>query len=95
MKLIALDRQRLALNIDHTGMAPFLYFTYREQGRSFEDVGMWNGSAVSVTGLAEPERVNTLDVTDGMLPLLKVQPALGRLFSRQDESPGSPETAGF
>ncbi len=91
-ELIALDHKAPALNIDHTGIAPFLYYTYREQGRSFEDVGMWNSGAVSVTGLAEPERVNTLDVTDGLLPLLKVQPALGRLFSRQDDSPASPET---
>jgi predicted permease len=31
-------------------------------------------------------------VTDGLLPVLGVAPALGRGFSRQDDSPGSPET---
>src|ERR1700728_619978 len=46
----------------------------------------------TVTGLAEPEEVNELDVTDAVLPLLKVQPLLGRVFSRADDSQGSPET---
>ena len=46
----------------------------------------------SVTGLAEPEEVRTLFVTDGVLPMLGVQPMLGRLFSRADDTPGRPET---
>ena len=33
-----------------------------------------------------------LDVTDGALPILGVTPALGRLFTRQDDSPGAPQT---
>ena len=90
--LVALDHKAPGVNIDNAGMAPFLYFTYREQNRTFEDVGMWSGGSVSVTGLAEPEHVSTLNVTEGVLPLLKVQPALGRLFSRQDDSPGTQET---
>src|SRR5262249_39168021 len=32
-------------------------------------------------------------VTDGTLPILGVTPAAGRLFTRQDDSPGAPETA--
>jgi predicted permease len=31
-------------------------------------------------------------VTDGTLPILGVSPALGRLFSREDDLPGTPET---
>jgi len=91
-ELIALDHKAPGVNIDHAGMAPFLYFIYREQSRTFEDVAMWNEDTVSVTGLAEPEEVQVLEVTDGLLPLLKVQPVLGRVFSRKDDSPGSPQT---
>ena len=46
----------------------------------------------SVTGLAEPEEVPTLFVTDGILPMLGAQPMLGRLFSKADDAPGGPET---
>jgi len=91
-ELISLDHKAPGVNLEHAGMAPFLYFTYREQNRTLQDVGMWNTGTVSVTGLAEPEEVNVLYVTDGVLPLLKVQPVLGRVFSRTDDSPGSPET---
>ena len=66
------------MNLPSAGAAPFLYFTYREEGRVFQDVGLWNTGTVSVTGLAEPEEVPTLFVTDGVLPMLGAQPMLGR-----------------
>jgi predicted permease len=91
-ELVALDHAAPGVNIPRAGAAPFLYFTYREEGRAFQDVGLWSTGTVSVTGLAEPEEVRTLFVTDGILPMLGVQPKLGRLFSRADDAPGSPET---
>jgi len=91
-ELVELNHQAPGIKIEDIGIAPFLYFIYREQNRSFEDIGMTDGFTVSVTGLAEPEEVAVLSVTDGVLPLLKVQPALGRVFSRTDDSQGSPET---
>lgn len=81
------------LNIDNLNMAPSNYFIYREQGRSFEDVGMYQGDSVSVTGRGNPEQVPALDVTEGVLPILGVTPMLGRWFNRADAQPGSPETA--
>jgi predicted permease len=91
-ELVVLDHAAPGVNIAHAGAAPFLYFTYREDGRVFQDVGLWNMGTVSVTGLAEPAEVRTLFVTDGVLPMLSVQPMLGRVFSRTDDAPGSPET---
>jgi predicted permease len=72
--------------------SPAQYFIYREQSRQIQDIGLYNGDSVSVTGLAEPERVPAVDVTDGMLPILGIPPTLGRWFSRADDSPGGPET---
>jgi predicted permease len=73
--------------------SPSTYFTYREEGRGFEDVGLWSTGSVTVTGLAEPEQVESLFVSDGTLPILGIQPLRGRWFTRQDDSPGSPQTA--
>jgi predicted permease len=73
-------------------MAPFLYFIEREQGSTFQDVGMYQGDSLSVTGVGQPEHVQGLDVTDGTLPMLGVRPVLGRLFTRQDDSPNAPLT---
>lgn len=47
---------------------------------------------MSITGIGQPEHTQALDVTDGTLPLLGVQPALGRIFTRRDDSPTAPKT---
>lgn len=80
------------IHLKETDLSPSDYFVFREQGRSFEDIGLYAGDSVSVTGIAEPEQVSALLVTDGTLPLLGVQPMLGREFLREDDSPGTPET---
>ena len=72
--------------------SPTMYFTYREQSRTFQEFGIWNSGGASVTDLAEPEQVRALNVTYGTLQALSVQPALGRWFSQSDDTPGTPET---
>jgi len=91
-ELVTIDHSAPGVKIEHGGSAPFLYFTYREDGRVFEDVGMWNIGTLSVTGLAQPEEAPTLFVTDAILPILRVQPLLGRLISKSDDAPGGPDT---
>ena len=80
------------LNLADVNMAPSNYFIYREQNRVFQDIGMYEGDSVSVTGQGNPEQVHALDVTDGVLPILGVAPMLGRWFNRADAQPGSPDT---
>src|SRR5437773_3614129 len=74
-------------------LSPSDYFIFREQNRTLQDIGLYAGDSVSVTGVAEPEQVTALRVTDGTLPLLGTLPVLGRTFTKQDDSPGAPETA--
>jgi predicted permease len=80
------------LNLDDVNMAPSNYFIYREQNRVFEDVGIYQGDSVSVTGQGNPEQVQALDVTDGVLPILGLKPILGRYFNRIDDGPSGPDT---
>jgi predicted permease len=91
-ELIGVWHTAPGINMATLNMAPSNYFIYREQNQSFQDIGVYNGDSVSVTGLAEPEQVDALDVSDGTLPLLGIPPLHGRLFTRQDDSPGSPDT---
>jgi predicted permease len=72
--------------------APSTYFTYREDGRVFQDIGLWDDTSVTVTGRGEPEQIDALMVTDGTLPLLGVGAALGRTFTREDDAPGPADT---
>jgi predicted permease len=71
---------------------PAMYFTYREENRTFQQFGVWNIGGASVTGGAEPELLRALFVTYGVLDALDEQPLLGRWFSSADDTPGSPET---
>ena len=69
---------------------PTTYFTYRENQRVFEDIGAWDDAEVSITGRGDPERVPALLVNDATLPLLRVHPIAGRLFTAEDVGPGGP-----
>jgi len=80
------------IHLKETDLSPSDYFVFREQGRTFEDIGLYARDSASVTGIAEPEQVSSLLVTDGTLPLLGVQPMLGRAFAKEDDAPGTPET---
>jgi predicted permease len=91
-ELIDLNHTAPGVNFPDADPAPFLYFTYREQGRTFQSLGLYHSDSCTVTGLAEPEEARCLGVTAEILPMLGVQPALGRWFSPQDDAPGSPLT---
>ena len=91
-RLVGVWHKAPGLGFDEINQGPAFHFTYRDENRVFEDIGMWSNTSVSVTGLAEPERVEALRMTDGILPVLRVQPLIGRMFSAADDSPGSPPT---
>jgi predicted permease len=92
-RLVAVWQTAPGVGIEDVNASPATYFTYREEGRVFEDIGLWRQESAAVTGLAEPERVTSLVVTDGVLPVLRMRPIRGRRFTHKDDSPGSPETA--
>jgi len=91
-ELIGVWHSALGIQLKELDMSPSDYFIYREQNKTLQDIGLYTGDSVSVTGIAEPEQVHALRVTDGTLPLLGIPPLLGRTFAKQDDSPGAPET---
>jgi len=91
-RLVGVWHKAPGMGWDKVNQAPALYLTYREENRTFVDTGIWDNTRATVTGTAEPEEVPAMLVTDGTLPLLGVQPLLGRRFSKEDDSPGTEET---
>jgi predicted permease len=91
-RLVGLWHTATGLDLKEINMCPSMYFTYREQGRSFTDVGMYNGGSISMSHIAQPEEVPVLWVTDGVLPILGVQPIMGRAFTQRDSTDGNPNT---
>jgi predicted permease len=82
----------IGLDSGTANMSPTMHFTYRDEGRVFQDLGVWSSGGVTVTGQSEPEQVRSVFVTQGVLEALAVPPLLGRWFSRHDDTPGTPET---
>jgi predicted permease len=70
--------------------SPSMYFTYAEENRTFERLGLWNQTAVSVTGSGDPEQVDAIVVSDGVFETLRVAPLLGRALSQADQVPNGP-----
>jgi predicted permease len=74
---------------DGLRLSPSMYFTYSEQNRSFQSLGVWYPGTANVTGLAEAEQVRSIEVTDGVLQSLGIPPVLGRWLSSADQQPRS------
>ncbi len=77
----------LANAADGLALSPSMYFTYAEQNRTFQALGVWIPGTANVTGMAEPEQVRTVSVTEGVLQALGVPPAAGRWLLAADQVP--------
>ncbi|MCC6390556.1 MAG: ABC transporter permease, partial [Bryobacterales bacterium] len=91
-RLVGVWETAPGINITDLNASPSTYFTFREEGRVFERLGLWRHDSVSVTGMAEPEQVDALFVTEGTLPALGVPPVKGRWFSEKEDMPGTAGT---
>lgn len=91
-RLVGLWMTAPGINIKEVNMAPSLYFTFSEESRVFEKVSMWQNGSSSVTGISEPEQVQVLSATHQLLPILGIQPALGRGFTAFDDDTKSERT---
>ena len=89
-RLVGVWHSAPGMNFPLLNQSPATYLTYRDEGRTFEDIAMWDTWYVSVTGVGEPERTRSFIVTDAMLPLLRVDAVLGRRFTAEDDSPKAP-----
>lgn len=72
-------------------LSPSMYFTYAEQNHTFKSLGVWTTDISNVTGVAEPEQVRAVVVSDGVLQALGVAPLLGRWLLATDQTPGGPQ----
>jgi len=92
-RLVGVWQSAPGIGIQDLNASPSDYFTFRDENRTMQQFGVWTGGSVSVTGLAAPEQVQSLTVTEGTLNALGVRPSFGRWFNATDDRPGSPDTA--
>src|SRR6266513_2003275 len=71
-ELIGVWHTAPGIQLKDFNMSPSDYFIYREQNRTMQDIGMYSGDSVSVTGVAEPEQVPALRAEPEQVPALRV-----------------------
>ena len=89
-RLVGVYHRGPGINVALMNHGPYTYFTYHDNHRVFEGMGAWESDEVSITGGGEPEQVESLSVSEAVLPVLRVRPLLGRLFNKEDDAPGAP-----
>jgi predicted permease len=72
-----------------------MYFTYADQNRTFQSLGVWFPLNANVTGIAEPEQVRAVYVSDGTLQTFEVPPVAGRWLSSADQVAPGGQGIGF
>ncbi len=92
-RLVGVWNTAPGLDVEQISQSPALHFTYEDEGSVFEDLGLWNRGTTAVTGLDEALQEDAIWVTDGLFRALRVQPAIGRRFNREDDTPETPMTA--
>jgi hypothetical protein len=91
VRLIAPGAAGLADFSSGLRLSPSMYFTFAEQNRTFQALGVWLAGTANVTGLAQPHEVHTASITDGVLQTLRVPPLLGRWLLPAEQNPHGPK----
>ena len=66
---------------------------WQREARSFDPLAATRSRSMNLTGTGDPERVGARATTASFFALLAARPALGRVFTPEDERPGAPAIA--
>jgi predicted permease len=72
---------------DELRMSASMYLTFAAHNKSFQSMGVWLPGTGSITGLGQPEQINTALITDGVLETLGVPAAAGQWLTAADQNP--------
>jgi len=80
-------------NVAQDWPSPGQYSAMKSEDSVFEELAFARGDNVTLTGESTPERIGVLRTRSALFSLLGVQPAIGRVFSAEEDSPDRPPTA--
>jgi predicted permease len=92
-RLMTLWLRSPGIGIDKDWPSPGQYIDLRTQNRSFADMSISQGAGTTLTGLAQPERVEILRTSSNLFTQLGAKAMFGRLLQAEDDTPGKPPVA--
>ncbi len=75
-----------------TELSPADYRDWKRMSTVFETMGVSRGLSVNMIGQGDPELLEGAAMTADVLPMLGVQPLIGRLFTPEEDRSGAPGT---
>lgn len=76
------------LHLPSFGSSVLNFLSWREQARSFQDIGAIGFANYTLTGSGDPEQLSGNLVSPALMRALGVRPMAGRVFSDPEEKPG-------
>ncbi len=73
--------------------SPGQYLDIRNENHSFEEMSISRLGTFTLTGRDEPERVDGMRTSSGLLHMLGARPLMGRLILPEEDQPGKPQVA--
>ncbi len=73
-------------------LSPSMYLTFVRHNQTLQSLGIWSPGTASITGIAQPEQVHGIGISDGVLESLNVAPVAGRWFTAADQDPRGAKT---
>src|SRR5215510_5103772 len=61
---------------------------WRNQNHVFEKIGVYNRNSYTLTGIGDPERILTAQVSADLFSALRVNAGWGRVFNNDEDKPG-------
>lgn len=89
-QIVHLEQMASRIGPDPIGFSVQEVEDYREQSRSFSDVAEYHSMTFTLLGAKAPERVVTGVISANYFNILGAKPALGRLFTAEDEKLSAP-----
>jgi predicted permease len=70
---------------DELRLSASMYFTFAAHNKVFQSIGVWGPGTASITGNAQPEQVNTAQISSGVLETLNVPALTGQWLTAADQ----------
>jgi putative ABC transport system permease protein len=91
-RLVAAYHDLPAVNMGHQPQTATTYFTYQRLAHTIEGIGVYLDGDVNVAepgSSVAPERLRSAKVSATLIPVLRVAPIIGRVFTSDDDRPGA------
>ena len=78
-----------AKSMDEISVSYPNFSDWRNQTQMFEKIGVYNRGSYNLTGVGEAERIVTGQMSADLFAALRVNPAMGRLYTNDEDKPGA------